>query len=70
MAGQEIGIVLALDGEKQYVQGVQNAKKESASLKAELKNLSAEYDGNANSMEYLQKKQEILKTLGGFQLFR
>lgn len=60
MAGKKIGIVLALDGEKQFSQSVANAKKESASLKAELKNLSAEYDGNANSMEYLQKKQDIL----------
>lgn len=60
MAGKKIGIVLALDGEKQFSQAVANAKKESASLKAELKNLSAEYDGNANSMEYLQKKQDIL----------
>ena len=60
MAGKKIGIVIALDGEKQFVQGVQNAKKETASLKAEMKNLSEEYDGNANSMDYLQKKQDIL----------
>lgn len=60
MAGKKIGIVLAIDGEKQFSQAVANAKKESASLKAELKNLSAEYDGNTNSMEYLQKKQDIL----------
>lgn len=60
MAGKKIGIVLALDGEKQFSHGVANAKKESASLKAELKKLSAEYDGNSNSLEYLQKKQEIL----------
>ena len=60
MAGKKIGIVLALDGEKQFTQGVQNAKKESAALKAELKKLSVEYDGNANSMEYLQKKQDVL----------
>lgn len=60
MAGKKIGIVLALDGEKKFTQAIQNAKKESASLKAELKNLAVEYDGNANSMEYLQKKQDIL----------
>lgn len=60
MAGKKIGIVLALDGEKQFAQGVQNARKETASLKAEMKNLAAEYEGNANSMEYLQKKQDIL----------
>lgn len=60
MAGKKIGIVISCDGEKQFSQSVANAKKESASLKAELKNLSAQYDGNANSMEYLQKKQDIL----------
>lgn len=60
MAGKKIGIVISCDGEKQFSQGVANARKESASLKAELKNLSAEYDGNGNSMEYLQKKQDIL----------
>lgn len=60
MAGKKIGIVIACDGEKQYSQSVQNAKKETAALKAEMKSLSAEYDGNANSMEYLQKKQDIL----------
>lgn len=60
MAGKKIGIVISCDGEKQFSQAVANAKKESASLKAELKNLSAEYDGNTNSMEYLQKKQDIL----------
>lgn len=60
MAGKKIGIVLALDGEKQFVQSVANAKKESALLQSELKKLSAEYEGNANSLDFLQKKQENL----------
>lgn len=60
MAAKKIGIVIALDGEKQFTQGVQNANKESAALKAELKNLKEEFDGNANSMEYLTKKQDVL----------
>lgn len=57
---KKIGIVLALDGEKQFTQGLSNAKQESARLQAELKKLSAEYEGSANSLEYLQKKQENL----------
>ena len=61
MAGKKIGVVLALDGEKQFVQGVANAKKESALLQSELKKLSAEYEGNANSLDFLQKKQENLE---------
>lgn len=60
MAVGKIGVVIALDGEKKFVQQVQNANKETAALKAEMKNLSAEFDGNANSTEYLTKKQEIL----------
>ena len=40
MAGKKIGIVLALDGERQFSQGVSNAKKESAMLNSELKKLS------------------------------
>lgn len=60
MAGKKIGIVLALDGERQFSQGVSNAKKESAMLNSELKKLSTEYKGNANSLEFLIKKQENL----------
>ena len=60
MATKKIGIVIALDGEKQFTQQVKNAQKEVGALKSELKALDAEYDGNANSMEYLKKKQEIL----------
>ena len=60
MAGKKIGIVLALDGERQFSQGVSNAKKESAMLNSELKKLRTEYKGNANSLEFLTKKQENL----------
>lgn len=60
MAGKKIGIVLALDGERQFSQGVSNAKKESAMLNSELKKLSTEYKENANSLEFLTKKQENL----------
>lgn len=60
MAGKKIGIVLALDGERQFSQGVSNAKKESAMLNSELKKLRTEYNGNANSLEFLTKKQENL----------
>ena len=60
MGSKRIGIVLALDGERQFSQGVSNAKKESAMLNSELKKLSTEYKGNANSLEFLSKKQENL----------
>lgn len=60
MANKKIGIILAADGEREFTQALSNAKKESALLNAELKNLNTEYKGNANSLEYLSKKQEIL----------
>ena len=60
MGSKRIGIVLALDGERQFLQSVSNAKKESAMLNSELKKLSTEYEGNANSLEFLSKKQENL----------
>ena len=60
MAGKKIGIVLALDGEKEFRQGMSNARKESQMMKSEINKLSAEYEGNANSLEYLRKKQEAL----------
>ena len=60
MASKKIGIVLAADGERQFVQTLSNAKKNSALLKSELTKLSAEYKGNANTLEFLSKKQENL----------
>lgn len=60
MAGKKIGLVLALDGEKEFTQALQNAKKEANLFKTEIKNLSQEFEGSANSMAALQAKQEAL----------
>lgn len=60
MAGKKIGLILALDGEKEFTQGLSNAKKEAQLFKTELKNLESEYKGNANSAEYLSQRQELL----------
>lgn len=60
MAGKKIGLILALDGEKEFIQAVQTAKKESKLFETQLKGLADQYDGNANSLEHLQKKQELL----------
>ena len=68
MAGKKIGLVLALDGEEKFTQAMQNAKKEANLFKAELKNLSQEFEGNADSMEALKAKQEALtKQQGAYQ---
>ncbi len=60
MAGKKIGIVLALDGEKQFSQAIQSAKKESRLFEAQLKGLEKQFEGNANSLEFLKNKQELL----------
>lgn len=60
MAGKKIGLVLALDGEREFTQAARNAQKEANMFKAELKKLTAEFDGNANSIDFLRKKQENL----------
>lgn len=61
MANKKIGIILAADGEKEFLQALSNVKKESALLGSELKKLDTDYKGNANSLEYLSKKQELLE---------
>lgn len=61
MAGKKIGIVLAADGEKDFRQAMANARKETQLYESAITKLSAEYEGNANSLEYLQKKQAALE---------
>lgn len=56
----KIGIVLALDGEKEFTAAVQSAQKEVRMFQSELKGLSKDFEGEANSMVYLTKKQEVL----------
>lgn len=60
---EKIKIVLALDGEHEFTQGMNNAKQSVKLCDQELKNLKAEYKGNANSMKALQSTQEALKNV-------
>lgn len=57
----KIGIVLALDGEQKFAQGMKNAQQASKQLDAQLKTLKSEFKDSATSMEYLTKKQDLLK---------
>lgn len=57
----KMGLVLALDGEQQFKQGLQNAQKQVKLNQQGIKELSAEYKDNANSLEYLQKKQQLME---------
>ena len=58
----KIGIVLALDGEREFTQGMKNAQQSAKLCDQELKNLNKEYAGQANTLEALAKKQETLKS--------
>lgn len=56
----KIGAIISLDGEKEYRQAIANINKAQAVLRSEMKLCQTEFEGNANSLEALQKKQDIL----------
>lgn len=62
MPSSKIGIVIALDGEREFSQGMKNAQKSAKLAEQGIKNLSKEFEGQANSLEALTKKQEALKS--------
>ena len=65
MAGKKIGCILALDGEREFTAAVQAAQKSTKLFEAQLKGLAEKFEGNANSMDYLRQKQELLKQQQG-----
>ena len=52
--------MLAVDGEKEFVQQINNINKQTRLMQAELANAAKEYEGNANSMQALQARQQAL----------
>lgn len=60
MANKKIGAYIALDGEKQFRQDVTNCNKTITTLKSEMSLVKAESEGQANSLESLRKKHEVL----------
>ena len=62
MANQKIGIVFAVDGEKELKSALQAAKKETSLYQTALKNLSKESADSKNSLKYLQEQQEKLSS--------
>lgn len=65
MSGKKIGLILALDGEREFTAAVQAAHKSTKLFETQLKGLAEEFEGNANSMDYLRQKQELLKQQQG-----
>ena len=58
---KKIGVLLTLDGEQRFIQGLKNAQSSTKLLKNDLSGLTSEYKSSANSLEYLTKRQENLK---------
>ena len=65
MAGnsRKLNVEVALSGEAQYKQAISELNAANKTMGAELKRLSAEYQGNTESMEFLSKKGEALQTM-------
>lgn len=57
----DIGPRIGVQGEAEFRQAIQNAADSIKSLDSEMKLLTASFDGNAESEEFLTKKNEILK---------
>lgn len=57
---KKIGVVLAIDGEKEFRAAVTSANKSISAMKSELGLVTAQYEGQANTLEALSRKQEIL----------
>lgn len=61
MAGKyTIGAKIVLEGEKEYKQAINNCNSAMRVLKSELKAVSAEYANNANTLEALRAKNDVL----------
>ena len=64
MGNKKIGAFITLDGEKQFRQDVTNCNKSLSTLKSEMSLVKAQSEGQANSLDSLRKKHEVLgKTL-------
>ncbi len=60
MGAKKIGAVIALDGEKEFKQAVTSCNKSLATMKSEMNLVKAESEGQANTLENLQKKHSVL----------
>lgn len=61
MAVRTLSARVALDGEKEYKQALQELNTGNATLRTEMQKLQAEYKNNGESTEYLTKRGELLE---------
>lgn len=60
---RKIGAIIALDGEKQFKTAVTSCNKSLSTMKSEMKLVSAQTAGNANTLESLSKKHDVLQKI-------
>ncbi len=60
MALKKIGALLTLDGEKEFKSAAAEINRSLKTMKSEMKMVTSEYSGNANSMAALTAKSEVL----------
>lgn len=60
---RKIGAIIALDGEKEFKSAVTACNKSLGTMKSEMKLVSAQTEGNANSLEALSKKHDVLQKI-------
>ena len=63
MALPRIGAAIALDGEREYRSALSSINTSMATLRSELRLAGAEFEGQANSVEALTRRQEVLTRL-------
>ena len=61
MAVRKVGARVELDGEREYKQALNELNTGNATLRTEMQKLQAEYQGSAESTEYLTKRSELLE---------
>ena len=61
MATRTIGTELQLSGEKEFNDAMKGVNNNLKNIRADMARVTAEYDGNADSMEALTEKEKVLK---------
>lgn len=60
MAKKKIGAYITLDGEKEFKSAVTDCNKSISTMRSEMKLVEAQTAGNANTLDALKKKNEVL----------
>jgi hypothetical protein len=61
MANKVIGTQIKIEGDKQYKESLKEIARQASLLKSEMKLVTSEFSNNANSMDALKKKQDVLE---------